>query len=263
MDDTGESAKGARKAGASSAEPRVVVCANEEAVARAAADEFVRMSKKYLASEGAFRVALSGGKTPQLLYRLLGSDEFRNQINWNAVQLFWGDERGVPPEHPESNYGMVRLELLAHVSIPAENIHRMEAERPDIEQAARDYEKVLRRYLPLGSAGVPRFDLIFLGLGNDGHTASLFPSSKDWGDARGFVTAPREQISGVRRMTLTLQVLNAARHVIFLVTGDAKADILRRVLKDADVKLPAQHVRPLVGELLFLADQAAAAQLNG
>ncbi|HEV8385806.1 MAG TPA: 6-phosphogluconolactonase [Candidatus Acidoferrales bacterium] len=268
MDDTGETrSAGVSPApfsdGISSSEPRVMVCTDEEVVARAAAELFVQLSGRYIADEGAFRVALSGGNTPRPLYRLLGSDEFRSQVDWRAVQLFWGDERGVPPDHPESNYGVVHRELLPRVSIPRENIHRMEAERPDVEQAAREYEQVLRRELPLNALGVPQFDLVLLGLGADGHTASLLPTSKDWRDARDLVAAPHEQISGVRRMTLALPVLNAARHVIFLVTGEAKADILRRVVKERDPSLPARQVRPTQGELLFIVDRAAAARLEG
>jgi 6-phosphogluconolactonase len=238
------------------------VCADAQAVARAVANRLVQQSREAISAVDGFHLALSGGTTPLLLYQLLVSAEFRSQIDWSAVHLFWGDERCVPPEHPESNYGMARRELLARVPIPAANVHRMEAERADVEQAARDYKEVLRRSLPLNAQGLPSFDLILLGLGADGHTASLLPEWKDWRHAANWVSAPEVIHGGVRRMTLTLPVLNAARQVIFMVTGSAKADILRRVMMDGDQSLPAQSVRPVAGELLFIVDAAAAARLN-
>ena len=248
--------------GATQTQRRVEMCADAQEVARAAANHFVRQSREIIVKDGAFRVALSGGTTPLLLYRLLVGDEFRSQIDWNAVHVWWGDERCVPPEHRESNYGMAQRELLSRVPIPAANIHRMEAERADAEQAARDYENLLRKILPLDAQGFPRFHLILLGLGADGHTASLVPQWKDWRQAKGWVSAPAVIYSGVRRMTLTLPVLNAAHRVIFMVTGSSKAGILRRVIMNGDQSLPASWVQPIAGELLFIVDAAAAAQLK-
>ncbi|MBI3484530.1 MAG: 6-phosphogluconolactonase [Acidobacteria bacterium] len=262
MEDAGEIPKSTQGTPRSWPQPPVLVCADTKEVARAVAKRFVQMSREFKAGDGAFRVALSGGRTPQLLYQLLAGDEFSGQIDWSSVHVFWGDERCVPPEHPESNYGMARRELLSQVPIPRENVHRMEAERPDIKQAARDYEEVLRRFLPMDAQGFPRFHLILLGLGLDGHTASLFPSWSAWHDAPGWVCAPEVESAGVRRMTLTLPVLNAAHHVVFMVTGEDKAGILRRVVKDGEQRLPAQRVRPVAGDLLFIVDVAAAARLE-
>jgi len=263
MEDAGEFLSATSGAPKAWSEPRVLVYGDAKEVARAAAERFVQLCREFISGEGAFHVALSGGKTPQLLYQLLAGDEFRSQIDWSSVHVFWGDERGVPPEHPESNYGMVRRELLSRVSIPRKNVHRMEAERADFEQAARDYEEILRRLLPTDAQGFPRFHLILLGLGLDGHTASIFPSGSGWREALGWVNVPDVESSGVRRMTLNLSVLNAAYRVIFLVTGDNKADILRRVVKDREQRLPAQCVRPVEGELLFVVDAAAGARLRG
>lgn len=263
MEGAGEIPKSTRRTPRSWSQPPVLVYADTKEVARAVAKRFVQMSRESIAGGGAFRVALAGGKTPQLLYQLLADHEFRSQIDWSSLHMFWGDERCVPPEHPESNYGMARRELFARVPIPRENIHRMQAERTDVEQAARDYEEVLRQFLSMDAQGFPRFHLILLGLGQDGHTASLFPSWSAWHDAPGWVCAPDVESAGVRRMTLTLPVLNAAHHVIFMVTGEDKADVLRRVAKDGDQRLPAQRVRPVEGELLFVVDAAAGARLRG
>ena len=159
--------------------PGVFVCADAMEVARTAARRFVDWAWQAIARDGQFHVALSGGSTPREMYRLLATSEFRAQVDWPRVHLFWGDERAVPPDNPESNYGMVRRELLLRVPIPAGNVHRMEAEDANIGRAAQRYEATLREYLPLDDRGFPRFHLVFLGMGADGHTASLFPGRKD------------------------------------------------------------------------------------
>ncbi len=238
--------------------PGVVVCGDAAGVAREAAARFVQLSRQFVTNEGFFSVALAGGKTPRELYRVLASDEFWPQADWGKVHLFWGDERAVPPDHPDSNYGMVCRELLARVPIPPENIHRMEAERPDAEQAAGEYEAVLRRYLQTDSQGFPRFHLILLGMGADGHTASLFAGSPALAEMSRWVSAQFVEKLGSRRMTLTLPVLNAADNVIFLVTGAEKAETLERVIEGtSQPRLPAQRVQP-AGQRLFLVDTAAA-----
>jgi 6-phosphogluconolactonase len=242
--------------------PGVYVCADAAELARAAARRFVDWAWQSIAKDGNFIVALSGGSTPQELYRVLATPEFRAQVDWPRVHLFWGDERAVPPENPESNYGMARRELLLRVPIPPSNVHRMEAESPNIGRAAHNYEAVLRQFLPLDDRGFPRFHLIFLGLGPDGHTASLFPGSKLLRETSRWVSTPMVPKSGARRMTLTLPVLEAAGRVVFLVAGAEKAPILREVLcGHPDPPLPAQMVKPRQGERLFFVDEAAAAKL--
>lgn len=244
-------------------QPGVRVCPDAPAVARAAARLFVEWAWQAIAREGAFCVALSGGSTPPELYRLLGTGEFRSQVDWAKVHLFWGDERAVPPDHPESNYGMARREMLVRIPIPSANVHRMEAERSNLGRAAQDYEAVLRRLLLLDAHGFPRFDLIILGLGPDGHTASLFPGAPKFRGTSRWVSTPPHPRFGNRRMTLTLPVLNAAHRVLFLVTGAEKAAVLRDVLEGTqDPPLPAQLVTVPDGRREFLVDKAAASLLG-
>ena len=243
--------------------PGVWVCADPNEVARAAARQFVDLAWQFIARVGQFCVALSGGKTPQLLYQLLASDEFRNQIDWPKVHLFWGDERPVPPESPESNYGMARREMLVRVPIPMANVHRMEADRSNIGRAAQDYEDALRQYLDLDAAGWPRFHLILLGMGPEGHTASLFPGARKLSGTLRWVSTPLVAKLATRRMTLTLPVINAAHNVTFLVVGDDKAKILRTVLDGtADPPLPAQLVTVPSGRRIFFVDRPASALLH-
>jgi 6-phosphogluconolactonase len=209
-------------------------------------------------------VALSGGETPRQMFQLLASDEFRGQVDWAKVHVFWSDERAVPPTDPESNYGMARREFLLRVPIPQGNVHRMEAEKPSIGRAAHEYEEVLRKYLDLDEHGFPRFHLIFLGLGKDGHTASLFPGTRVTRQTSRWVSTPLVTKMNMRRMTLTLPVLDAALRVIFLVVSPEKAEILHAVLEEkADPPYPAQLVQPRDrGIKLFLVDKAAAALLT-
>src|SRR5713226_3834713 len=210
--------------------PGVYVCADAAELARTAARWFVDWAWQSIAKDGNFSVALSGGSTPRELFRALATPEFRAQVDWPRVHLFWGDERAVPPENPESNYGMARRELLVRAPIPASNVHRMEAEDPNIGRAAHNHEATLRRFLPLDDRGFPRFHLIYLGLGSDGHTASLFPGSKLLRETSRWVSTPTVPKLGSRRMTLTLPVLEAAYRVMFLVSGEEKAEILYTVL---------------------------------
>jgi 6-phosphogluconolactonase len=243
--------------------PGVLVCADPDAVARTAARRFVDWAWQAIARDGQFHVALSGGSTPSKLYRLLTSPEYRTQVDWAKVHLFWGDERAVPPDDPNSNYGAARRELLLRVSIPLANVHRMEAEDPNIGRAAHNYEAILRKYLPLDDRGFPVFHLVLLGMGADGHTASLFPGSRLLRETSRWVSTPLVAKLGMRRMTVTLPVLEAARRILFLVTGREKAATLREVLcSHPDPPLPAQLVQPRQGERNFLVDEDAAALLT-
>ncbi len=243
--------------------PELRICPDAPEVARAAARQFVEWAWQSIAGEGLFCVALAGGNTPRELYRLLATSEFRTQVDWVKVHLFWGDERAVPPDHPESNYGMARRELLVRVPIPSGNVHRMEADRPNLGRAAQEYEEVLRRYLKLDARGFPRFHLILLGLGREGHTASLFPGSRKLRETSRWVSTPLVRKLGSRRVTLTLPVLNAAHQVLFLVTGAEKAEALRNVLEGTtDPPLPAQLVTVPHGRRMFVVDEAAASLLT-
>jgi 6-phosphogluconolactonase len=243
--------------------PGVLVCADQDAVARTAARRFVDWAWQAIARDGQFHVALSGGSTPNKLYRLLATPEYRSQVDWAKVHLFWGDERAVPPDDPQSNYGTARREFLLRVSIPLANVHRMEAEDSNIGRAAHNYETVLRKYLELDDRGFPVFHLVFLGMGADGHTASLFPGSRLLRETSRWVSTPMVAKLGMRRMTLTLPVLEAARRIVFMVTGREKAATLREVLcGHPEPPLPAQLVQPRHGERIFLIDEEAAALLT-
>jgi 6-phosphogluconolactonase len=260
MADTGENLKSMPR----EILPGVRVCPNPTEVARTAARLFVDYAWQSIARYGQFFVALSGGNTPRMLYQFLASDEFRGQVDWAKVHVFWSDERAVPPDHPDSNYGMARRELLLRVAVPQANVHRMEAEKPNIGRAAHEYEEVLRKYLQFDDRGFPRFHLILLGMGPDGHTASLFPGTRVTRQTSRWVSTPTVAKLNARRMTLTLPVLDAALRVLFLVVGAEKAEILRAVLQGkAEPPYPAQLVQPRDNGLkLFLVDEAAASLLD-
>ena len=246
--------------------PGVVVLEDAAAVAREGAARFVALAREAIGARGAFHVALSGGKTPAALFRVLAADDVRPGLDWNRIHLYWSDERAVPPSHADSNYGMANRELIGKISIPSGNVHRMEAERSDADRAAQEYETLLRKKLPAGPGGFPCFDLVYLGMGPDGHTASLFPGSAGLNEkTRGVIFQPVIIADGTpaQRMTFTFPLLNAARVVIFLVTGADKTQRLREVLEGTHTPpYPSQGVRPSAGERIFLADRAPAAGLG-
>src|SRR5271170_6604754 len=194
----------------------------------AAAEEFIRAGRAAIGAQGRFTVALSGGSTPKALYSLLATN-YAN-FAWNRVFLFFGDERHVPPTDPESNYRMVKESLLSKIAIPADNVFRVSAENPDAGAAAADYEAQLRRFFELKPGEFPRFDLILLGIGPDGHTASLFPETAALQEKSRLVVANWVEKLKTSRITVTLPVLNAARSVAFLVSGTDKAAVLHEVL---------------------------------
>jgi 6-phosphogluconolactonase len=209
-----------------------------------------------------FTIALSGGSTPRALYSLFASEAFSSRINWNDVQFFWSDERCLPPDDPESNYYLARTTLFDHAPIPAANIHRIKGERPPSEAAA-DYEGQLRAYF--GGGDFPRFDLILLGMGDDGHTASLFPHSPALSEQTRWVI--QNHVPAAKppwRITFTYPLINAAHNVAFLVAGAGKAHRLKQVLQGPPTPeaLPSQFIKPAQGELYWFVDEAAAAQLT-
>lgn len=227
----------------------------------AAAEEFVRLARAAIGAQGRFVVALSGGSTPKSLYSLLAS-KYGN-FAWNRVFLFFGDERHVPPSDPESNYRMVNEALLSKIAVPAENVFRVLTEKPDAAAAATDYETKLRRFFELKAGEFPRFDLILLGIGPEGHTASLFPDSPALDEQSHLVVANWVAKFNTNRITLTFPVLNRAAEVLFLASGADKADIVHQILEaKATPALPAQRVQPADGNLLWMLDEAAAAKLT-
>lgn len=231
------------------------------AVAETAAHLFVAAAAEAIAARGQFTVALSGGSTPEALYRWLAQPEHAAQVDWPRTQVFFGDERSVPPEDARSNWGKAQETLLGHVPLPTENLHRIPGELSPEEGAAR-YERELAEHF--GPDGVPRFDLVLLGMGDDGHTASLFPGMAALDERERWAAAtdvPEYVRPYVPRVTLTFPVLNAARRVLFLVTGKGKAAGAAEVLS-GNSTLPAARVRPTDGALIWLLDADAAAQLK-
>jgi len=240
--------------------------ADADAVARTAAELVVEAASRAVAYRGRFTVALSGGSTPRRLYALLAdaSGPFHGRVAWRLTHVFFGDERHVPPDHAESNYRMARETLLDRVA-PA-SVHRILAEMADANAAAASYEAELRRFFGEGGGDVPpAFDLVLLGLGPDGHTASLFPDSAALDERVRWVVAPYVPTVQAYRITLTLPVLARAREVVFLVSGREKARPLADVLAPAPgvAPLPAARVRPDAGGPIWIVDRDAAARLAG
>jgi len=245
--------------------PRVILGFDDaEAVSRFAAREFVRRAHAAIEAAGSFRVALAGGATPRRTYELLADPSLSRQVDWEATHIFFGDERAVPPDHPDSNYRTAFEALLSKVRIPEAQIHRMEGERSDLDTAATDYEATLLEAFDLSvESGPPRFDLVMLGMGDDGHTASLFPGTRALEETRSWVVANDVPQKATRRLTLTAPVLNAARCVMFTVEGADKAAALLAVLEGPrDPRtFPSQLIAPVDGEVLWLVDRGAAARL--
>jgi 6-phosphogluconolactonase len=240
---------------------RIEVAESADALSHAVAEQFMRLATDAVRARGRCAVALSGGSTPKAVYRMLAGEPFRSQAPWDRIHVFWGDERHVPPDQPESNYRMASDALLSRVPVTDAQIHRMHGELADAERAARDYEDEIREFF--GRDRRPVFDLIHLGLGTDGHTASLFPGTPALDERQRLCVANWVGRLDVHRITLTLPVLNAARAVVFIVTGSEKPSIVRRVLQDRDgsAPLPAQLVQPTDGEVFWMLDRAAAREL--
>lgn len=247
-----------------SATPNIHIFADPENLAHAAVIRFVQIAREAIEARDRFTVALSGGSTPKALYALLSTEPWQNQISWDHVHLFWGDERHVPPNDPSSNFGMTQAQLIAHVPIPPENVHRIKAENPDAAAVAAAYEQDLKQSFQLADRQFPQFDLVLLGMGANGHTASLFPGTAAVHESARLVVALWvEEVMG-DRITLTPPVINNAREVIFFVTGAEKATTLKAVL-DGQYQpdlLPAQVIRPTGGQVTWMVDQAAASSLS-
>ncbi len=241
----------------------IVVCSDAEELKRRTAERFVRFATESVAATGRFTVALSGGSTPKTLYSLLAGQTFQPLVPWSKVYFFWGDERCVPPDHPESNYGMARVTLLEQVPGPLDNVVRVPTEKGDAQCVAAEYERILKTFFGLNEGQQPRFDLILLGMGEDGHTASLFPGTAALQEM-GTVTANDIQRLGTHRITLTIPAINQAAHIVFLVSGTSKASVLKEVLEGQyqPTRLPSQSIQPVEGKLIFLLDRAAASELT-
>jgi len=233
---------------------------NMESLSRDAADIFIEQAMQSITERGRFLIALNGGSTPIRLFQLLATD-YKDKVDWSKVHVFWGDERCVSPDDPGSNYGQARGLFLSHVPIPDSNIHRVKGDFEPAE-ASKDYSLTLSGFASL-SLEFPRFDLVYLGMGEDGHTASLFPNSPVDVTEPALPVTAHYQDRPANRVTLTQVVFNQARIVAFMATGEKKANTLAEVLSDRynPSLYPAQRVRPGDGKLIWLLDEAAAGKL--
>lgn len=225
-----------------------------------AAEEFASQATAAVRSRGRFTVALSGGSTPRSLYSLLAQNR---SLPWDKIYFFFGDERHVPPDSPESNYRMVRESLLSKIPTPAANVFRIPAENPDAREAAKSYEQTLKQFFSAPANGFPHFDLVLLGMGPDGHTASLFPETSALQEKSRWVVSNWVEKFKTDRITLTLPVLNDAAVVMFLVSGQDKAQPLKEVIegKESGELYPSKLIHPVDGALIWMVDRAASAQL--
>ncbi|GAC1349799.1 MAG: 6-phosphogluconolactonase [Ktedonobacteraceae bacterium] len=241
---------------------QIAIYADTNTLSQQAAQYIVRLASEAIVTRGRFTIALSGGSTPKILYGLLGIEPYRSQINWASVEIFWSDERCVPPDSADSNYALAQEVLLSKIPIPANQVHRMPADQPDREAASREYTSEMQR--TFGTNGIPSFDLLQLGMGPEGHTASLFPHQESLHEQQRLVMPVIVPKPPPPRLTFTPPLLNAARHVLFLVTGSEKAEAVQAVLEGPyqPEEYPAQIVRPPNGEVVWMLDTGAAAKLT-
>ena len=254
----------------SGAQIRVYHDADE--LALKAARLFARLADQYCIGSGRFTVALSGGSTPRKMLSILAEEPFLDTVPWGSIYFFWGDERAVPPSHPDSNYLMAHDALLSKVPVPSENIFRVPAELAEPERAAKEYSETLVHFFLTGGSGaataplsnVPRFDLVLLGMGPDGHTASLFPHTSALDNDEDIAVANYVEKLKAHRITLTARTINNARNVTFVVAGEDKAEALKRVIEGTSQPelYPSQLIRPRSGTLLWMVDEGAARLLS-
>ena len=230
-----------------------------EQISASAAEEIIQIAVEAVEARNVFRIALSGGSTPKTLYSKLACDQdLKKQMPWQSTHFFWSDERTVPPDHAESNYRMVSEAMFKHVAVSESQIHRIHGEVDDPKRAAEEYEKEIRHHFNVSPPGVPQFDLILLGMGPDGHTASLFPGTKALNEEKRLVVSNWVPKFNTNRITFTVPLINLAANVFFLVCGEDKAATLKAVLEgpyDPEV-FPSQFIKP-EGDLIWFVDQAA------
>ena len=243
-----------------SSAPQVRVWSTTDELFQAAAEDFCNIGNQALRERGRFTVALSGGSTPRSLHHQLATT-FSMGLPWDKVFFFWGDERHVPPDFPESNFRMAKETLLSPLQIPVDNVFRMPGELPDANQAAAIYEQTLREFYRSAPGEFPCFDFILLGLGPEGHTASLFPETKALEEKQRLVVGNWVAVHSTWRITFTYPLLNHAANIMFLIEGSGKADIVRQALKDPSAHLPCQGVKPVNGELRWYLDKQAGSKL--
>jgi 6-phosphogluconolactonase len=245
--------------------PDVRILSNIDAIAKRAAQDFVQSATQSVSEKGSFTVALAGGSTPKALYSLLASDAaLRSQVPWDKMSMYFGDERSVGPDHADSNFRMATETMLSKVPLKPEQVFRIKGEYKDTEKAAQEYEEVLRTSFKIAEGQFPRFDLVFLGIGNEGHTASLFPGTKALHESKRLVARNWVGKLYTNRITLTAPAINNAARVIFMITGADKALALKGILEGPyePEQLPAQLIQPPNGKLLWLVDTVAGGMLS-
>jgi 6-phosphogluconolactonase len=243
--------------------PEINIAGNYEDLCEKVTQEILGLSNKKIALQGQFSVVLSGGSTPKGIYQCMASPSYRNKFRWDKIHFFWGDERWVPPEDQRSNYRMVSEALLTKVNIPPENIHPIQTKDCNLQNSVSKYEEIIKNFFKLKKDEFPVFDLILLGIGQDGHTSSLFPGNpslmvKD----RSVVSTSQEGIPE-KRITLTLPAINHAAMIFFLISGNDKAEVVAEVLENKKkANYPAKQIKPDQGSVNWFLDQAAASSLE-
>ena len=240
--------------------PSIIVTKDAFHLARKGADLFVKTTRECISKKGQCLVALSGGSTPRAMHRLLAEGSYQSDISWRDINLCWVDDRMVPYDNPASNFGAAKKDFLDHVSIPSKQIHPMPADMP-VQQAATKYQKELEALFN-DSIDFPSFDLVFLGIGQDGHTASLFPGHSALDEKEKWIVPVKGGDPDVHRLTMTLPLLNRSRVIVFLASGTAKASVLKKILENQRAGLPAQGIAPKGGSLIWLLDQDAASLIS-
>ena len=242
-------------------QPKINIFSDNPAVASAFAADFVELLRWLALSQPKVTVSLSGGSTPKLLFEILAND-FTASVDWSKVHFFWGDERCVPPTDPESNFGVADRLFLSKIEIPDKNIHRVHGEDDPASERVR-YSQTIEENVGRNESGVPSFDIMLLGMGGDGHTASIFPAEIEFLRSNRVCEVASHPESGQRRITVTGKIINASKHVFFLVTGTGKADVLSEIIGKTGsyASYPTSHISPSGGSTFYV-DQAAAAKLS-
>jgi 6-phosphogluconolactonase len=242
--------------------PKIIIQDDPILLAKQAAEIFVDSARRLVDKRGRFVAAISGGSTPRRMHKMLAKEPYVLKIPWEKTHIFWVDERCVPANDRASNYGVAQGDILNRVPIPEAQVHFMKG-RLSPEDGVQNYMKMLVNFFHIEDDAFPIFDLIFLGMGTDGHTASLFPGQKVLDEKKKMIVAVKGGDPNVNRISMTLPLLNQARHIVFLITGEEKARTVKAVLEDEDTQLPARKIRPLNGRLTWLLDCGAASLLSG
>ena len=242
-------------------EPTIIIEPDVAGLAQKGAEIFSRSARKSVGAEGRFMVALSGGSTPRDMHRLLAEEPFLSDIPWDRTDIFWVDDRCVPENDPASNYGAARQDFLDRIPIPRNRIHPMPAVLPP-QEGALMYQKELISSFQSGESDFPQFDLVFLGIGADGHTASLFPGQRALEEKSRLIIAVRGGNPNVSRLTMTFPLLNRAREIIFLVSGKKKAETVKTIIEYPEARLPAQEIQSMNGTLTWIMDRESASMLS-